>query len=166
MAGFATSPGFRVSPPRVNPQPGSSFLDLGVPSASSRAGFLDNPNVATSQINNSPEHQANVYLARLGLNNTYPSGQRDVSGDNYGFSPEDYNHIMQFTANPMGDANIANYNSIVQRILNSMMNNSAYSGWNQDQRQRAATDLPIHLGQQFSFLPSQLNNWHLGFPSI
>jgi hypothetical protein len=75
MAGFAQagSPGFQISPPRINPMIGPGHLRLGGISRNTGggAGFLNNEVAsAMSQIDTSPQHQANVYLAQMGLGRT------------------------------------------------------------------------------------------------
>lgn len=164
MAGFSQygSPGFSIAPPRITPRVGSDKLSMGGLSSNTggQAGFLGNDvNIAASKLDTSPEHMANVYMSQHGLDvgNRGYGVDRNVSGDSYGFAPQDWIDTKRFLGNPANSDYARNYQGLIGRLRQNI---GGLSGFNAGEFDRFTNDLPINVGTQFGILPpTAMQNW-------
>lgn len=163
MAGFAQSgsPGFSVSPPRINPVVGSNRLQLlGIPQyAGGQAGYI-NPesSVGSSRLDTSPEHMANIFLAQQGLLPKSTNSSRGPSEDPYGLGANDWLDVRKFTGNTLDPKLSSNYQNLIGRLRATI--GGSLPGFSNEQFNRFTNDLPIRTGLDFGVLPPMtLQGW-------
>jgi len=160
MAGFSNIgvPGFTINPPLVS-RPSLSPQALGlsiIRPQRNPAGFFNlyenrGFNTGADQSN---QHAANVYMQQMG----YGDVGQDKSAfggtmPSYGFTPEDYNRITRFLANPMNQGNVNDYMGIVNRLKAITGTNPQFSMWDQTSRDQWARNFPLNLGSAFGTIP-------------
>src|SRR5215471_10925269 len=169
MAGFSNigEPGYTISPPTLGtPRASPGFVNTAIPHPMRNyAGYFQPGQYAMQgAADENEQHRMNIYLAQNGLGDT---GQQKLPGySEYGFSPEDWNNITRFLSNPLSNQNIAGYQGISNRLLNTANTNPQFSLWSPAQRQQWARDMPIRTVSGFGAVPAPiLQNWGLAYPT-
>ena len=168
MAGFSNigEPGYQLQPPTLSSATGSpGYTNIGISRPIRQYSPYFNPSQyqMPNQADTSPEHHMNIYMAKTGVGDT---GQTKMPGyAEYGFSPEDWDHITRYLTNPLDTNNMSNYMGISNRLTNLTNTNSQFANWQPEQREAWAKDFPIRMASGFGYVPAPiLQNWGLPFP--
>ena len=138
--------GFGIQPPRISNPYNVDALSL---SGGARQSQQSPFNASSAQVyypgpDASAQHQANVAMAQAGFGNM-GLGSNVPGTDQYGVSPENWQTVMRYLANPQG-TNSADYANLTNTIRSSMNGNPLFSQWNPAQFGPFSTDFLLRYG--------------------
>jgi len=155
-------PGFGIQPPRISNPYNVDALSLSAGSrpttqspffAGSAQTYYPGPDA-------SAQHQANVAMAQQGFGNMGLTDQSTpgTSYSSYGVSPQNWQTVMRYLANPQG-SNAGDYQNMVNTIRNSMNGNPMFSSWLPDQFGPFSSDFLLRFGGPYGvFQPNATQN--------